>query len=168
VTGTTGRVASINVSDGGGPKRPLARCRIRALGLEGDRQRDRVHHGGPERAVVLFSTERIAGLQAEGHPIAPGTIGENLTLEGLDWTLVVPGARLDVGEARLVLTRFAAPCETVGGSFTGEEFTRVSEKVHPGWSRVCARVLAEGVVRVGDEVRLHVAAPAPAGSGGEE
>jgi len=150
-------VASINVSDGGVPKHPLAECRIVTLGLRGDRQRDREHHGGPERAVVVFSLERIAALQAEGHPIAPGTIGENLTLEGLDWSRVVPGTRLDVGEARLELTRFAAPCEKVGGSFTGNEFTRVSEKVHPGWSRVCARVLAEGVVRVGDAVDLHVA-----------
>jgi len=167
MSGTQGRVASINVSGGGVPKRPVAECRVSTLGLEGDRQSDQVHHGGPERAVVLFSRERIGDLQAEGHPIAPGTIGENLTLEGLDWTLMVPGSRLDVGEARLEISRFAAPCEKVGGSFAGGEFTRVSEKAHPGWSRVCARVLEEGLVRVGDEVRLHAVTPAAVAGGAE-
>ena len=33
-----------------------------------------------------------------GHPIAPGTIGENLTISGIDWSLMVPEALLEVGE----------------------------------------------------------------------
>jgi MOSC domain-containing protein YiiM len=153
----TARLASINVSPGGVPKRAIPECRIGALGLEGDRQNDRRHHGGPERAVVLFSLERILELQAEGHPIAPGTIGENLTLEGVDWRRVVPGARLEVGAVRLEVTRFCSPCEKIGGSFREHDFVRVSEKVHPGGSRVCARVVKEGTVRVGAPVRLGAA-----------
>ena len=151
----TGRVASINVSDGGVPKRAVPACRIGVFGLEGDSQNDREHHGGPERAVVLFALERIGDLRAEGHPIAPGTIGENLTLEGLDWSHLAPGTRIDVGEAQLELTRFASPCEAIGGSFREHDFVRVSEKLHPGWSRLCAKVLREGLVRVGDVVRLE-------------
>ena len=34
------------------------------------------------------------------------------------------------------------------------EFTRVSQKVHPGWSRYYARVLKEGIVTTGDRVVL--------------
>jgi len=160
-----GRVASINVSNGGVPKHGIPEARVGALGLEGDHQRNRAHHGGPERAVVLFSVELIRDLQSEGHPIGAGTIGENLTLEGIDWSTMVPGARLDVGEVRLELTRYASPCQTIAGSFRGGNFSRVLEKRHPGWSRLCAKVVAEGTVRVGDPVRLTPAsgseAPAP-------
>ena len=39
-----------------------------------------IFHGGPERALCLFSLERILELQAEGHPIFPGAAGENITI----------------------------------------------------------------------------------------
>jgi MOSC domain-containing protein YiiM len=149
-----GRVESINISDGGVPKVPRPDCEIAVGGLAGDRQRNLAVHGGPDRAVVLYSLERIRALQEEGHPIGPGTIGENLTVSGLDWDLAQPGTRVEVGPVRLELTRHAAPCQNIGGSFQEGRFDRVSEKVHPGWSRVCARVLVEGRVKVGDPVRL--------------
>jgi MOSC domain-containing protein YiiM len=77
---TGGRLHSINVSDGGVPKLPLAACFIGKLGLHGDRQRDLEHHGGPLRAVCLYSRDLIESLRQEGHPIIPGAIGENLTV----------------------------------------------------------------------------------------
>ena len=154
VAAAVGRIDSINVSRGGLPKRPVAEAEVTTEGVEGDWQSDRRYHGGPERAVVIFSAERIAALQAEGHPIGTGTTGENLTLSGLDWTDVVPGARLEIGEVRLEVTKFTAPCANIAPSFTGRDIARLSQKSRPGWSRVCARVLAPGRVRVGDSVRL--------------
>jgi MOSC domain-containing protein YiiM len=148
------RIHAINVSNGGVPKRPVVSAFARAHGLEGDRQSDRRHHGGPDRAVTLYSLERIRALQAEGHSIAPGSIGENLTLEGMDWDGLRAGLRVEVGQALLQLTKPASPCEKIGGSFTGNAFERVSDKRHPGWSRWCARVLREGLLTVGDPVRL--------------
>jgi len=35
---------------------------------------------------------RIEALQNEGHPIAFGSTGENLTVSGIDWQRVVPGS----------------------------------------------------------------------------
>jgi len=161
VSGTTelvdagvGRIGSINVSGGGLPKRPVAEADVTTEGVEGDWQSDRRYHGGPDRAVVIFSAERIAALQAEGHPIGTGTTGENLTLSGLDWTDVVPGARLEIGEVRLEVTKYTAPCLKIAPAFTGRDIARLAQKSRPGWSRVCARVLAPGHVRVGDTVRL--------------
>ena len=81
----SGRIVQISVSPGGVPKRPVEPADVTAAGLAGDAQRDLEHHGGPDRALCLFSMELIRALQAEGHPIAPGHIGENLTVEGLDW-----------------------------------------------------------------------------------
>lgn len=80
-----GRIASINRSDGGVPKLPVNSARITVNGVDTDRQADRVHHGGPDRAVCLYSLEHILMLQAEGNPIYPGSIGENLTLTGVPW-----------------------------------------------------------------------------------
>lgn len=147
-----GRLESINISPGGVPKRPAPEAMVTANGIEGDDHDDRHFHGGPSRAVSLFSAERIAALQGEGHPIAPGTTGENLTVSGVDWTRVVPGVRLDIGEVRLEVTRYTTPCATIRGSFTDGATTRIAQEAHPGWSRVYARVLAPGRVRVGDRV----------------
>ncbi|MEA3195610.1 MAG: hypothetical protein QOD26_3943 [Betaproteobacteria bacterium] len=143
---------SINISKGGVPKHSTPACAITANGLEGDRQRDLENHGGPTRAVCLYSQDLIEALQAEGHPIGAGTIGENLTLGGVAWSEMIPGARYAVGEVRLELTGYAAPCNIIAASFRDRRTGRVSQKAHPGWSRLYARVLKEGTVRVGDRV----------------
>src|SRR5205085_595469 len=143
---------AINVSDGGVPKKPRSSAWVDAGGVEGDRQRNLLVHGGPNRAVALYSLDLIRALQGEGHPIAPGTMGENLTIEGLDWSLMVPGARVQVGEVELELTAYATPCRNIAGSFADGNSARVAQKRHPGWSRVYAKVLHEGRIAPGDSV----------------
>jgi len=151
----SGVLHSINVSNGGVPKRPRDAAQLRISGVSGDRQRDLRYHGGPTRAVSLYSLELIQALQAEGHRLEPGAIGENLTLAGVAWSSMAPGATLEIGAALLELTAFAAPCTNLLPYFRDGEFKRVSQKVHPGWSRLYARVLREGTVKVGDPVRLQ-------------
>jgi MOSC domain-containing protein YiiM len=139
-------VVSVNVSAGGVPKLPVDRARVSPEGVEGDRQRFLQYHGGPERAVSIYSLDLIEALRKEGHPIGIGTTGENLTLAGLDWSLIVPGTRLRIGEAEVEITAFAAPCRTIAGSFIGRRMVRISEIRNHGWSRVYARVRAAGEV----------------------
>ncbi len=151
----TGKVASINLSNGGVPKKAITVARVSVSGLVGDAQNDKEGHGGPERAVCIYSLERIHALQAEGHPIQVGTAGENLTVEGIDWSLVVPGARFRVGDnVELEVASYTNPCKTIKGSFIDGKFVRIAEKLHPGWSRVYARVLSEGQIRSGDPVEV--------------
>jgi MOSC domain-containing protein YiiM len=139
-------VVSVNVSRGAVPKLPVERARVSPAGVEGDRQRFLEFHGGPERAVSIYSLDLIEALRKEGHPIGVGTTGENLTLAGLDWSLMVPGATLRIGEAEVEITAYAAPCRTIAGSFIGRRMGRISEVKHRGWSRVYARVHADGAV----------------------
>jgi MOSC domain-containing protein YiiM len=154
-----GRIVQISVSPGGVPKKAVAAARVTTLGLEGDQQRDMEHHGGPERAVCLYAMEAIDKLRAEGHAIVPGAIGENITAQGLEWAAVIPGSYLRLGESVILqVTRFTSPCTNIMPVFKGGDFSRVSEKRHPGWSRVYARVLATGAIRQGDPVRLLSAA----------
>ena len=154
-TGTTGRIVRVNVSRGGVPKRPVPSARVTREGVDGDRQADRRYHGGRDRAVSLFALEVIERIAAEGHPIAPGTTGENLTLAGFDWEHVRPGAQLRfAGGVELEVTDFASPCPTIRDSFLGGDFERLSEKRHPGSSRLYCRVLREGDVRAGEGVTV--------------
>ncbi len=153
------RVHQISVSNGGVPKGPVSEARITTRGVEGDRQRNSDIHGGPDRAVCLFSLEVINALQAEGHSIAPGSAGENLTLAGLDWFALKPGDRIRVGSVRLELVSYTAPCVHNGRWFLHENFSRISQKKCPGWSRLYARVLTEGVMRTGDPVVQEPASP---------
>jgi len=150
-----GRVVQLSVSPGGVPKTPVPVAEVTAAGLEGDGHRDSDNHGGPQRAVCLFALEQIRALQAEGHPVVPGALGENVTIEGIEWTRVVPGSRLQLGDAvTLEVTRYTSPCINIRPAFVHGESSRVSEKRHPGWSRVYARVLVPGTLRTGDVVRL--------------
>ena len=149
----TGRIVQINVSAGGVPKRPVPRARVTRLGIEGDRHRNAQLHGGPDRALCLFSIEQIEALQAEGHPVEPGTLGENLTLAGLEWASVRPADVFRLGEEVLVeVTRFTSPCLNVRPAFLDGAYSRVSQKQHPGWSRVYARVRVPGEIAAGDPV----------------
>jgi MOSC domain-containing protein YiiM len=160
VTELRGQLESINTSRGGVPKVSAFEALITEHGLDGDRQRDLRFHGGLDRAVVLYSLDVIRALQQEGHPIAVGSAGENLTVSGVDWSAIEPGVEFSTGEVRLLITKYASPCENIASYFLNQDFTRISQKRHPGWSRVCARVLAGGIVRIGDTV---VVGPAEAG-----
>ena len=150
-----GVLVSINMSGGGVPKRRVNDAKVSRSGLLGDDQNDKTHHGGPERAVCVYSMDRIQALQQEGHPIDAGTAGENVTLKGIDWDLVVPGMRIKLGdEVLLEVTSFTSPCKTIRESFIDGRFVRISQKLHPGWSRVYARVVTEGEIRFGDHVEV--------------
>ncbi len=151
----TGTIHQLNASNGGVPKLPLEQARALLGGMEGDAQVDRKHHGGPERALCLFALERIEEIAAEGHPIAPGLAGENVTIAGLDWSRVLPGARLRLGDEVLVeVTSYTQPCWKNAGWFADGDFNRINQQTHPGCSRVYARVLEEGLLRRGDAVEL--------------
>jgi len=150
-----GRLLQVNVSDGGVPKVPMPAARINIDGVEGDRQRADTVHGGPHRAVSILGIEAIQRVAAEGHPIAPGTTGENLTIKGFDVSTLAIGTRLAIGDEVIVeISKPTNPCRTIRHSFTDRRFGRLSIQAYPADSRMYARVLHEGTVRPGDGIRL--------------
>ncbi len=153
-----GILVQINVNPKGGvPKYTIQSTSIHTDHVEGDKQSHRRFHGGPERAVTLFSLERIQQLQAEGHTIVPGSTGENLTISGLDWSQITPGTRLRIGEqVELEISSYARPCELISDSFIMGKSSRISQLQYPGWSRLCARVLREGQVAAGDRILVSM------------
>ena len=146
-------VHQISVSNGGVPKTAVEQAVVTEDGVIGDSQKHKVDHGGPDRALCLFSLEVIAAFQGEGHPIEPGFAGENITISGLDWASIEPGASLAIGpQVKIEITSYTAPCATNAPWFLDGDFTRMLQGRHPGESRVYARVLKGGAIATGDEV----------------
>ncbi len=156
-----GRIASVNVSPGGVPKLPVAEQWVGCLGLADDRHHEpEPMHGGPEQAVSLYSVEAIVRVAADGHTAFPGAYGENLTLEGVEMDEIASGVRLAIGDEGLVLevTKRAEPCQTIAHWFVEKRIARINSRLHPADARWYARVVTEGRVRPGDEVRVAEAA----------
>jgi len=154
-----GTLHSLNASAGGVPKLPRPTARVDTEGLDTDSQAHPAFHGGPERALCLLGLDVIERLAAEGHPIAPGTTGENLTVAGVPWELVGPGGRFTfAGGVQLEVVSFASPCRTISASFSDGDVSRLSADLHPGQARVYARVLTAGALRQGESCTFR---PAP-------
>lgn len=148
-------ITQISISPGGVPKTAIAAAEVTPLGLTGDGHRHPDIHGGVDKAVCLWSQEVIDQLCQEGHNLAPGYAGENITIAGLDWATVKPGVQLQLGATvQIAIASYTTPCRANMRWFADKRYSRISQKHHPGSSRVYGRVLQPGIIRVGDEVTL--------------
>ena len=148
----TGTLHSINVAPGGVPKKRVEMAEITAAGVQGDKQNSEWHRK-PTRAVTLLALATIKKMQQEGHPIAVGTTGENLTVDGIANEVLKPGVKVRVGAAVVLeVALYLPPCGTIKQSFKDGDVNRISQDKHPGDARVGARVLVPGQVKIGDPV----------------
>lgn len=85
--------------------------KVHTLGLTGDIQASRKHHGGPTKALYAYSQEDADFWSAElGRDMTPGKFGENLRVSGIDATHAVIGERWRIGEVLLEVTEPRTPC----------------------------------------------------------
>jgi len=158
----TGSIVQINISPGGLPKRPVFEAMVAAEGIEGDSWAHPEIHGGSNQALLLIASEAIAELVAQGFPLYPGALGENLTTLGLDRRRMRAGQRYRAGEIMLELTKLRVPCETL--SVYGPGIQRAiydlqasaGDPSSPRWALggFYARVLKPGVLRPHDIISL--------------
>lgn len=153
-TRTIGSVVGLHVSNGGLPKLPIAEAEVTWKGMAGDRQASRNHHGRPWQALCLWSTEVIDAFRADGHPLAPGRAGENVTVSGLPWSQVRPGVDLRIGEVLCRISSYAIPCKQNREWFLDGRFDLMHHSNGPV-SRAYATVLEPGHIRVGDAAVLE-------------
>ena len=149
-----GTVVQLSVSPGGLPKLPVDAAEVTWSGMEGDRQATRVHHGRPWQALCIWSAEVIDDFRRQGHPIAPGLAGENITISGLPWADVRAGVRLRIGEILCEVSAYALPCASNTAWFIDGNFNVMHYERGPV-SRVYATVLEPGRVRTGDAAILE-------------
>jgi MOSC domain-containing protein YiiM len=154
----SGKVVQINVSPGGLPKRSVGWGTVTPLGIEGDRHDHPRIHGGPDKALLLIAKEVVDSLRERGFPVEPGSLGENLTTEGLDVRTLRSGQRYRIGDDLIIeLTTVRGPCRALrgyGASLPGEVYDRQvrdGDSLSPKWgmSGFYASVLHGGTVRPG-------------------
>ena len=88
--------------------------RLGPLGFEGDEIADARHHGGPERALLFVSTEALRVVSGLLHrELSPGSLGENVTVEGPTDADVCIGDVWEVGAAEVEVTSPRGPCSTL-------------------------------------------------------
>lgn len=151
---TEGSVAQLSASPGGLPKLSVESADVTWKGMGGDRQATRVHHGRPWQALCIWSTEVIDDFRRQGHPLAPGCAGENITLAGLPWVAVRAGVRLRIGEMLCEVSAYALPCNTNKPFFIDGDFNVMHHERGPV-SRVYATVLEPGRIATDDAAVLE-------------
>ena len=122
--------------------------------LDGDRQGDLRHHGGPEKAVMAYALVHYEKWRAELgiEAITEGAFGENLTLDGLDEATVCIGDTWRIGTALTQVSQPRQPCWKLAARWgvPGLALT-VQRSGRTGWYH---RVLREGRIGPGDEMVL--------------
>ena len=159
LTRVVGTVLQVNVSRGGIPKRAIPSGELTAAGISGDAWRY-PFHGGTRKAILIIAIEGIDELCAQGFPLFPGALGENLTIRGLDRHALQLGQRLQVGDATIELTTIRTPCSTLDVYGTGIQAAMYDARVQEGdrdsprWglSGFYASVVQPGSVRPGDAI----------------
>jgi len=129
-------------------KAPVAgSVRLRRTNLEGDGQADRVHHGGPDKAVLAYSAEHYPRWRlALNRPSLPyGAFGENFTVVGLTEADVCIGDTWQVGaEAIVQVSQPRQPCWKLARRWRIKTLAwDVQQTGRTGWY---FRVLTEGSV----------------------
>ena len=147
---------SINRSPGGIPKTAIPTASVRPAGIEGDGH-DHEKHRTPVQAISLIDLELLEAIADEtGIPLAPGDLGENLTLAGVGVQLLTAGDRLSFdGGVALEITRVRPPCYVLDS--ISPEFKRIL------WNRIgmYARVLEPGRLATGAAVTVECAGDGP-------
>lgn len=127
---------------------------ITPLGLAGDAVVDAKHHGGVDQAVYIYGAPDYAWWSMQlGDELAPGTFGENLTIDGLESADLRIGDILHIGAVSLQVTAARIPCATLAARMGDPGFVkRFRAAERPG---AYCRVLQAGAVQAGDPVTLE-------------
>ncbi len=116
---------------------------ITNFGIEGDVKGKK----DSSRQLNVMSAATVAALACEGYKAAPGELGEQIIVDGLDVDSLPIGTRLVLGEAEIEVTKPRTGCEW---------FERIQNLPRPdGRMGIMARVIRGGVIRVGDAVTVH-------------
>ncbi|KAG5928609.1 hypothetical protein E4U42_000323 [Claviceps africana] len=156
------RVSGMNKMPGlnvptGIDKKPVDRpVKVNKMGLEGD-WHDLTFHGGPDKAILGYCSSHYPNW-ATSYPdrrekFVPGGFGENLVTPRMNERNVCIGDVVSVGpEVQLQVSLPRQPCFKLNHRFSLKNFAPVTYQTsRTGWYY---RVVQEGTVRAGDEIRL--------------
>jgi MOSC domain-containing protein YiiM len=126
---------------------------VHELGLDGDVQVNRKHHGGEGQAVYAYAQEDADWWAAElARELPPGRFGENLRTIGLDLRNAVLGDRWRIGTALFEVTAWRTPCANFARYWDVPDL--VKRFAAHGATGAYLRVLQTGEIRAGDTVEI--------------
>lgn len=141
-------------------KRPVkGPVSVGPLGLRGDEQADPSVHGGPRKAVYVYSAGHYPSWSKElgVTELRFGSFGENLTVEGWDEETVRIGDVFRAGTAVLEVTQPRFPCRKLNVRFQrGDLVRRFARSLKTGFY---ARVVVPGTVSEGDPFHRSMTSP---------
>jgi MOSC domain-containing protein YiiM len=143
----------INISQGGMPKLPISEALVTFNGIIGDHQATPKVHGGPDRAVCIYSEELYQWLREQGVAVTAGQIGENFTTRGLDLSTLARGDRLRIGGCVIEITKVRTPCNQL------RKWDPDLPEIIIGRSGWMAKVIEEGMARSGDRIERIIETP---------
>lgn len=139
-------------------KRPVFDpVKVEREGLHGDHIGSVKYHGGPDQAVYLYSIQDYRWWEEQlGRELAPGTFGENLTVNEFGSRAPHVGDRWHIGELVLEISGPRIPCVTLAQRMEDPRFVKRFAQANRGGCY--ARVLNPGWVQAGMQVEIR---PAP-------
>ena len=136
-------------------KRPVdGPVKVHPLGLTGDLQASRKHHGGESKAIYAYSQDDADYWARElDRQIPPGLFGENLRLAGLDATGALIGERWRIGaEVEVEVTCPRTPCRNFQRRMDVPNW--VHRFAEAGRVGTYLRVVRRGSIAAGDTVEV--------------
>ncbi len=141
-------IVNVSVSAGGIPKFSMDEAAVTFSGLAGDGHHH-AKHCSPMQAVCLQDEELLQEVTREGITLDHGTIGENLTVRGLDVQNLPLGARLEIeGGVILELTKVRKPCYVLDAIDL-----RLKDWI-VGRCGMYAKVISEGVIKKNASIKV--------------
>lgn len=121
--------------------------------LEGDGQANLVHHGGLDRALLVFAAKHYARWSEHlGRTLDSGSFGENWTVDSLDEDSVCMGDRWGTGDVEIEISQPRVPCVNLSRRLsTPGLHQEIMDAGHGGWY---ARVMRQGFVEAGERLTL--------------
>lgn len=128
--------------------------RVHRTNMAGDAQADLVNHGGPDKALLVYSADHAVDWRRElpRLDVSPGAFGENLTVAGLDERSVCIGDVYRFGGVLAQVSQPRSPCWKLARRHRQLDLAaRVDRNGRSGWY---LRVLEEGDMCPSDELAL--------------
>ncbi len=143
-------------------KRPVdGPVAVHTLGLAGDEQADHTVHGGLTKAVYAYPREHYAfwqtvraqaGVSLFDEPLPPGSLGENLTLSGIDEAGLWIGDRLRLPNCLLAVSEPRRPCYKFDAAMGFNQASKLM--MQSGWCGSYLAVIEPGSLQAGDVAEL--------------
>jgi TatD DNase family protein len=141
-----GKVRAVCLSEAKGTaKRNVGKAEfVPDHGIRGD-----AHAGKWHRQVSLLSHEKIEAFRSLGASVEDGAFGENLVVEGIDFSALPVGTVFFCGDVVLEMTQIGKECHQHCAIFE-----RMGDCIMPR-EGVFARVVRGGVIGAGDELYVR-------------